>query len=145
MPADRQPERHPERGLASVVALVILMPLLFLFVWLGVQAAVAARTNQVAAHAAQEGTRAARDRNGSLAAGRAEAWRILRTLSPGVLRDPRVQVSGDEVTVGDQLAACARRSNLLDQRLVPLAVEDDDRDVVDASTERIRDPADIFG
>src|SRR5919201_2861200 len=107
MPADRQPERHPERGLASVVALVILMPLLFLFVWLGVQAAVAARTNQVAAHAAQEGARAARDRDGSLAAGRAEAWRILRTLSPGVLRNPRVQVSGDQDTVRVEVSGWA--------------------------------------
>ncbi len=74
--------------------MVILMPLLFLFVMLGVQAAVAARTNQVAAHAAQEGARAARTRNGSIQAGRAEAWRVLRALSPGVLEAPQVTVSG---------------------------------------------------
>jgi TadE-like protein len=83
-----------ERGVTSVIAMLILMPLLFLFVMLGVQAAVAARTNQVAAHAAQEGAREARTRNGSIAAGRAEALRVLRVLSPGVLQEPRVNVSG---------------------------------------------------
>src|SRR6266516_2614930 len=77
-------QRGGEQGMASIIATIILMPLLFLFVMLGVQAAVAARTNQVAAHAAQEGDRAARIRNGSIEAGRAEAWRILRVLSPGV-------------------------------------------------------------
>ena len=80
--------------MASVIAMLILMPLLFLFVMLGVQAAVAARTNQVAAHAAQEGARVARTRNGSIAAGRAEALRVLRVLSPGVLQEPQVTISG---------------------------------------------------
>jgi hypothetical protein len=80
--------------MASILAMLILMPLLFLFVMLGVQAAVAARTNQVAAHAAQEGAREARTRNGSIAAGRDQAWRILRVLSPGVLQEPQVTISG---------------------------------------------------
>ena len=74
--------------------MVILMPLLFFFLLLAVQAAVAARTNQVAAHAAQEGAREARTRNGSIQAGRAQAWRVLRVLSPGVLEQPQVTVSG---------------------------------------------------
>jgi len=83
-----------EHGVASVIAMVILMPLLFFFLLLAVQAAVAARTNQVAAHAAQEGAREARTRNGSIQAGRAQAWRVLRVLSPGVLEQPQVTVSG---------------------------------------------------
>ena len=83
-----------ERGVASIIAMLILMPLLFLFVMLGVQAAVAARTNQVAAHAVQEGAREARSRNGSIAAGRAEALRVLQVLSPGVLQDPQITITG---------------------------------------------------
>jgi len=86
---------------ASVIAMTILFPLLFLFVLLAVQATVAYRTNQVAAHAAQEGARLARTRNGSDALGRAEAWKILGALGPGTVLDPKVDVlrNGDTVRV----------------------------------------------
>jgi len=98
----RRPRRalhREEQGVTSVIAMVILFPLLFLFILLAVQATVAYRTNQVAAHAAQEGARLARTRNGSDALGRAQAWKILNALSPGTVLDPHVDVRRNSDTV----------------------------------------------
>ena len=99
---------HDEQdGLVSVVAMVILLPLMFLFVGLGVQATVAARANQVAAHAAQEGVRAWRDRNGSLRAGVNEANAVLQALSPGVLQDRSITTSTDGDVVRIEVSGTA--------------------------------------
>ena len=52
---------------------------------------------------------------------------------------------GRKVAVGDQLDARAGLPYLGDELLVARPVEDDDGDVVDASTEGRRDPREIFG
>ena len=63
---------HRERGVASV-QLVVLMPVLFTLMFVGMQAAMIYHGRTVAIAAAQEGARAAAAQNGTPAAGQAAA------------------------------------------------------------------------
>ena len=67
-----RPARAVERGSASV-ELVVLMPLLLLILFSGVQGAVYFHASSLALAAAQEGARAAARENGTLAAGTSAA------------------------------------------------------------------------
>ena len=64
--------RERERGVASI-QLVILMPVLFTLLFVGMQAAMIYHGRTVAIAAAQEGARAAAAQNGTPAAGQAAA------------------------------------------------------------------------
>ena len=56
----------------------------------------------------------------------------------------RARDRGRQVAVADQLDPRARRADLVDQLLVARALEDHDRDVVDAPAERLGDPAEVL-
>lgn len=83
---------HRERGVASL-QIVILMPVLFLLMLLGMQAALIYHGRTVAIAAAQHGARAAAAQNAAAAAGRTAATAFVASAGDGVLRGVTVTSS----------------------------------------------------
>jgi Flp pilus assembly protein TadG len=87
------PAGHPERGSASV-QIVVLMPVLFLLVFVGMQAAMIYHGRTVAIAAAEEGARAAAAQNAGAGAGQATASAFVASAGgDGVLRGVSVSSS----------------------------------------------------
>ncbi len=81
---------HRERGAASI-QVVVLMPVLFLLLFVGMQAALIYHGRTVAIAAAQEGARAAAAQNASASAGQAAATAFVASAGgDGVLRGVQV-------------------------------------------------------
>ncbi|GAW48032.1 MULTISPECIES: TadE/TadG family type IV pilus assembly protein [unclassified Nocardioides] len=84
--------RRDERGAASLVQLVIVMPTLMLMSLLVVQFGLAFHARQVAEQAAQEGVASARRFDGTAEEGRAQALDLLSAIGPSTLKDRNVTV-----------------------------------------------------
>ena len=94
-PRVRAAGAHRERGSASV-QIVVLMPALFLLMFVGMQAALIYHGRTVAIAAAQEGARAAAARHGSAGDGQAAAAAFVASAGgDGVLRGVTVTSSRD--------------------------------------------------
>jgi Flp pilus assembly protein TadG len=99
----RQP-RSGERGVTSV-ELVIVTPVLLLLILLIVQIGLYFHASHIALAAAEEGTRAARTRLGTAAAGQARARRFVTALGGGLLLSPVVTASRGPTTARVEVRA----------------------------------------
>ena len=79
--------------------------------------------------------------------GREDAFRRPADAHDGVDTRPldRAADRGRQVAVADELDPGAGPADLVDEGVVARPLEDDDRDVVDAATERGRDPLEVLG
>lgn len=89
-PRTRAPRRRPHRGPgqrergSSTIQMVVLLPALFLLMFLGVQAALMYQGRTIALAAAQEGAREAAGENGTAAAGIASAYDFISSSTAGL-------------------------------------------------------------
>jgi TadE-like protein len=86
--------RRPDSQRGSVtLELVVIFPALMLLMWIGMQLVLVFFANRIALSAAQEGVRAARQREGSVAVAERRAQRYLDQLGSTLLLHPQVRAS----------------------------------------------------
>jgi Flp pilus assembly protein TadG len=96
--------RPGERGVTSA-ELVVVTPVLLLLILLIVQVGLYFHASHIALAAAEEGTRAARTRIGTAAAGQARARRFVAALGDGLLLSPVVTATRSPTTARVEVRA----------------------------------------
>jgi len=80
-----------------------------LIAWIGMQLALVYLANRVALASAEEGSRAARSRTGTITAGEQRAHRYLGVLGTGLLASPTIRIVRNADTVTVQVSGQAQR------------------------------------